>query len=555
MPLGKQFKNTYFVNEQGETVFHTPNSGETDPKVRPAPKISPAYSVGTSYQGMLFDPHWGTGSSQDPSISTEERHAAIDKVLGTGDVEAFRRVNGPLKSVDKYRHKTSGEEVDLDQMSPEDKANPSKNYRQLSERAPRVSAARAAMQIEGVRKAAVESGIPHQEWVNLAESPVGIEVRPPQKTWGGHYNTGSGNITLNERTTSEWVPTKEKPALPPAKRGAPIPNPNWRAQTEALGEVYEEWPHRRLFTEGITGHMEDRWGTGRDRNPENMPRTPQQAVAPTYFDEHGNATSTPDDHHYLPVGYSANIFPGKGASTKDYIATPIKTVIENPFTYRNKTLWYHLRHEAVPDPTGEVAEPKQPKTKRVIVSSGVNEGTLTHELGHSIDPNIRDLTMSHPDPIQEGAADGYQDRHHNYRDAYAEALDPSRPSRALELQAGGGYGANYFKGRTGGRVASAAYIAARAHVSMGEHNMSTIPNRRGLWEGQTDGMYADDAARKQMTILSLGHLYHHHEHVRQALASTGYEAEGQAAHKAWAETVTDGAKDTKPVPHSTLFDL
>lgn len=566
MPLGEQFKNTFYTDEAGNTRFYTRNKSAAnedrqdhvrgmDEHIGDAPNEE---WRAPSYQGMLFDPHWGTGSRKDPSISDEERTATIHKALNMDDIEKFRRVGQPAHT-HEFFHKETGEAVPYEALD----SNDLYNIRQHPENTvygkrpivnPRMSVKRAIEQRDAVTAAALRSGIPHQVWEGINTN---IEVKPMQGNTLGHFRPEENIVRLKEQKKTEKVPVAGPRVLPPATRGAPIANPNWRAQTAALGEVYDSWHHRRLFTEGITGHMEERGWNRVDRNPENMPRTPQQAVAPTYFDEHGGITSTPDDHHYLPEGHSANIFPGKGASTKDYIATPIKTVMQDPFTYRNKTLWYHLRHVAVPDETASSETPEEPTPQRfrtVTKGISVSTDTFTHELGHVRYPGIRDWGRSgNPDPIFEGVADGQRDRHGlntERGNLYEEDLLPGGQGRRGDIL-NTGYTADSFRHP----LHRAAYIASRVHSALSDSAGAdllrrTSPQDLGVPSNseRTSGDWRNDALQ-----LSVGQMYHQHPHVREALAQEGgpVEAEAQLAHKVWAGRQTAATT----VPHSTLFDL
>jgi len=73
MPYGKQFENTFHEDENGELKFHNKETFRTDGEGEQSP--------GVSYQGMLFDPHWGTGTSKDPSLAKGEYEEAAARTL------------------------------------------------------------------------------------------------------------------------------------------------------------------------------------------------------------------------------------------------------------------------------------------------------------------------------------------------------------------------------------------------------------------------------------------------------------------------------------------
>jgi hypothetical protein len=559
MPLGDQFKNTFYTDENGETRFYTRNKSAVPEEyadnqrgmtrhIGDAP--DPEWHA-PSYQGMLFNPHWGTGSRMDPSISDEERTTAIHKALNMDDIEKFRRVGQPVHT-HEYFHKETGETVDHETLDSNDRWNvrhhPDQTvYGMRPVVQPRMSAKRAVEQRDAVTRAALRSGIRHQMWEGI---DTNVEVKPMNSGAIGHFDPSQNIIRLKEAKKTESVPIAEPKALPPTKRGAPIANPNWREQTAALGDVYEGYTHRDIFKTGINHEMRYRPQYSKDTAPATMPRTAEEAVPPTYFDEHGTPTSTPDDHHYLPEGHSANIFPGKGQSTSSYIATPMKVTRQNQVTNRNQTLWYHLRHEAVPDESAASETPEEPKPQRfrkITTAINVNTNTLAHELGHVRHAGIRDAGgwVFNPDPIFEGVADGQKDRHGmeaRRGKFYEEDLLPGE-RRNQDIN-NSGYSPSSFDTP----LHKAAYVASRVHASTNDTAGGDLLRRPRSRVDNPNDNYSDDAIQ-----LSLGQMYHKHQHVRDALKQAGpeFEYQGQAAHKIWASHQTDAAK----TPHSTLFDL
>jgi len=95
MALGKQFENTYYIGDDGQPKFYAPSSKGTP---------SESGAIGTEYQGMLFDPHWGTGTSKDPSLirrdesgllKSNEYSDVVDKALKleSGSVSPETRID------------------------------------------------------------------------------------------------------------------------------------------------------------------------------------------------------------------------------------------------------------------------------------------------------------------------------------------------------------------------------------------------------------------------------------------------------------------------------
>jgi hypothetical protein len=353
MPLGKQFRNTFYTDEHGNDVFYTdestklPESEDGEKLWYPSkPKVTDAPDEGVSYQGMLFSPHWGTGSRQDPSITDEERHAAIKKALNMDDPEKFRRIDGsPDEKNPVFEHKTTGEvltdkellEKDPEQHKLANRATwgstaTTPEYYLRYNNSPRIGLAKANEQIEALTKNALDTGIPHQIWDKVNVNTV---LRDPRKTTGGHFNYYENTIRLNERQKTSWeqVPVNAKPALAPAKRAAPIMNPNSDAvfkdmQSLPLGEHELDHVLNHGVGANVARHRELGWDLSR----------PENDVTPSRFDETGKEyvgepVNTPrvlggKQPLPLPEGHTSNLFMGKGNSTAKYIATPIavKTV-------------------------------------------------------------------------------------------------------------------------------------------------------------------------------------------------------------------------------------
>jgi hypothetical protein len=76
MPLGKQFRNTYWEDENGNTRYALDKGGD-----RPEYTSSSA-EVEKPTQGMLFDPYTGTGYKEDPSVHPIQRQAIASNALG-----------------------------------------------------------------------------------------------------------------------------------------------------------------------------------------------------------------------------------------------------------------------------------------------------------------------------------------------------------------------------------------------------------------------------------------------------------------------------------------
>ena len=83
MPLGDQFKNTYWFDDQG--AQHAAIEERQSPRFISGADVD---SHEGPLQGLLFNPYTGTGLKQDPQVSPETRRAAVNKALGF-DVPMF----------------------------------------------------------------------------------------------------------------------------------------------------------------------------------------------------------------------------------------------------------------------------------------------------------------------------------------------------------------------------------------------------------------------------------------------------------------------------------
>lgn len=81
MPLGKQFRNTYWEDENGNTRYALDRGGD-----RPE-YTSASAEVEKPTQGLLFDPYTGTGRKEDPSVPLETRQSVAAQSINSTDKE------------------------------------------------------------------------------------------------------------------------------------------------------------------------------------------------------------------------------------------------------------------------------------------------------------------------------------------------------------------------------------------------------------------------------------------------------------------------------------
>jgi hypothetical protein len=502
MPLGKQFRNTYHIDEQGQQQFHT--DAATTPAAKAdlkqgllmpydkhvaAPRTSSTPEAGVAYQGMLYSPHTATGHKDDPLIPHEVRKAVFHKALHTDDLEAYT--------------KTATTEL-------------GKSY------TPSPKQARAGAEL--INQTAFESGIPTHTAEKIDAKAV---LYPKQKrSNGGHFNPINRSIVLHKETPVSYTRTPDTEVRASTK-GAPIPNPKYSSMIKSH-DFDDDWYGRADLAHH--GTFFDDKGT----------EIPKHKLAIEDYDIHqGN----PLDPKNLPEGHSANVYPGKGQNTDKYIATPFQ--VERGTDRRSRyggeyiNRWYHTRHERIPT---EGTEKIRGKVVRKLGTPSISSDALVHEIGHSEDPHVRDrLSYQNPDPVKEGTADGYSDRFDRHKDNYEEAVAPS-PRRAKEIQKKG-YGVDEFSSK----LHKALYAAVRQHVSMGDTHAQDIMSRSQAFEkaGNTLPRFNGAASAEQKSNgskLLLGHLYSTHAHVRDILGHLNLSDVGESAAAHYRSQVTDAGR-------------
>jgi hypothetical protein len=81
MPLGKQFRNTYWEDENGNANTYV-DTGNDSPFFGNLSHKSESHIHDKPLQGLLFDPYTGTGLKQDPSVHPIQRTAVAANALG-----------------------------------------------------------------------------------------------------------------------------------------------------------------------------------------------------------------------------------------------------------------------------------------------------------------------------------------------------------------------------------------------------------------------------------------------------------------------------------------
>lgn len=255
-------------------------------------------------------------------------------------------------------------------------------------------------------------------------------------------------------------------------------------------------------------------------------------------------------------GYEAqHLFAGKGEHTEEYAARNIKVHTGYGPSGRRTFKVFHIREEKIP--VGEPREVTKPIYEKGMTSSS---DTIAHEVGHSLDPNLRGLGQIRywkgSDTAYEALADGMADRFSKHGYDYERVFEPS-PARANEIKKTG-YGFT-DKDVAGTLTKRALYAAVRTHVAMGDKNYLDIQNRKALYsKSPLPGSYVDKQGRTQHNYpsdndvlehankLLLGHLYTNHQHVRDILGHLGLDQVGQNAANHYRTHITDAGNVPLP---------
>lgn len=495
MVLGSQFENTFF----GENEYRTPT--KCVHCNNPIHKDSEGKWVNKS-------------GSPDSMAHRDKPHVPTEQK--------------PLQGMFFDPHTATGSKQDPLISESERRAQVAKSYNLEKTKSIRgVGERKLEAQRTMLEEAGYQSGIPHHVLQNV-NTKATIVPR------SGRASYRREDMKLFEEVGRPSYETTKK-EVSKYKKGAPIPNPKYK---DAINKQY--------FDDDFFGRMDlAAHGTffdhkGKEIHPDKIGS-----------EEHDIYTEKKIDPKDLPEGHTANIYPGKGKSTDKYIATPFQ--IETGWR-RNSSdythTWFHTRHEAIP--TGETTTVTE--RKRIPGKRSINQGTLVHETGHAVDPNIhtrvRDAEI---DTVTEAVADGFTDRHHNYKDRTVSELNPS-PERAKDFRTTGYTVGHHSVGRT--NLNKALYVAVRQHVSMGDNNHMTIPNRETYIDSAPKNKYGikdDSTTLEHANTMLLGHMYTKHQHVRDILEHTGFTSTGEKAAEYFRKNVSDAGRSAPGYIQGELF--
>lgn len=534
MPVGRQFRNTFWHDADGNMRASVPNRGADDPTPATFPVELTEGEVdrksnGEHLQGMLFPPQEATGLKGDSLAG--DRRAAISTSLGLDDLPKYRARLGsmiPGQRATEYERDADGRVLADENGSMKKHTTSKRGDRGAREDIQRIigSVDHTDLPTHIIRGVSAPTVLDPRSGRAYAEDHSGrIRLTTDRRGGGGHWEGG------------------EPVTQPKTTRGAPLVNKNFSAQVGRMEWDSDEGAHGDLVRGG-----KGNWNPGGVYREEGAdvhffhPETGAEVHPPeeAYSDDFG---------HIVHSGLHSNIWPGKGTDTDKHITRTFR--VYNGISERGgeKFKTFHTRHaRVVGTEMEETTTPLQFVKDPVILTT--NPATAVHEIGHvrdeaTVDSFSHRRSLRHKaDPREEGIADGHADRFVRHAGHYEEALDPDAPGRTDQIRSGGGYGIDYHHWK-GSPVGKALYAATRVHASMSDGGAASVPSRDSLaarfgLEQPRGYLHAFEA--KEMVDIGdkalLGHLYDEHEHVRRALGNLGLDKVGQEAHALYRHLVS-----------------
>jgi hypothetical protein len=538
MTLGKQFENTFWHDDDGGITASVRNEGFTPPVKTSKPLIqklsndsgNPNVS-GTPLQGMLFHPSTATGHRDDPLVPHETRMSAIRTALDINDVTKYRRNLGqlvPSQRVDTYKDRTDKEGNPV--------INPKSGMAYSDKTVTSKQSAKSAQGYMGMLADTLDNtDYPTHE----IQKTTAQAVVDPRKGRAHAESFGQGikmNIIPGGKVTSWEAPPSNRYEPDTTK---PVHNPKFWGQLGKQMDDKHEYTSDQVISTATHWHNPTTGHTLHQDDVEDWAEKHPEARGRSIFVE--TAAKLKEQ------GYFPNLFPGKGEHGIKHSAGDthdIEVGYGNSDYQQYRTRKYHTRFE--PDPSNPLKAELVPVTK--TNPPRLNEGTLVHEIGHNRDPNTDDKYHiwthhkdAYADPMLEGVADGFQDRHSRYAGQFDDVLSHS-DDRVNAIQ-GTSYSTNY--GNWKNNTHRALYAATRFHSALGDTNFKDIPSRENLSEdyltySETDADWhrgltrnTTEAGRKHgdlVNTLALGHIYEHQPHVREHLDAHGYGGVAKKAH-------------------------
>lgn len=476
MALGRQFENTYWQDpETGDT--HSWSRVPDVPYDRVATRRNPSNEELAKHQGLLFHPETGTGRKNDPLVPLERRKAEATRAVGGEDIDAYK---------ERVRTKTGR----------------------------KISSKMAQSEIDLMSEGLSNTGMPIQEMKNVSVSAF---LNP--RAGGGWSEERNPTIMVSRRSYKEKVDIPGDKVFKTTPSDKPIYNPkfwDWMRTNTRMGESQaqsdqllgyltgDKWREKKNIHwsnietgETVSGEDAVEKATVYEHGPFVQYKDPQNNWSEPYSHRsHGRVDLTNpsfqleqnrprrDISRLEESGFVPNIFPGEGKPSKKVHTDP-SFGIEKYYSYakdRPIEAKVHTRFE--PESAEEVDGP--PKTK-LVTKYAIHDKTLVHEIGHQRDSGVADpythrrrsetrgRRYAFADPMEEGYADGYADKHIRFANYYEDvANDPSDPARVMYA----GYGVNNRQWKN--TTHQALYVASRVAARTGRGDRSQYAIRKDV---------------------------------------------------------------------------
>lgn len=581
MPLGDQFNNTFYVDENGHEHHFIPNNlgqvthvmhttggrrviGQqtvTQRNFNSYPSVftnTPNPNPGgqlSSLQGLLVSPYWGTGMGNDPTVDRDAFDSKALSILGLSSntgatpAEHHRAVTTSVfpqyKDISKAR---AQRDVDDLTSAVRESSLTVDALGELHDSISRVAGVNSTPRLLVTVKPTVNTP---DEWQMVQDRAPGfIEHNPHFSSRSPQYLSGlySHKIQLGTRRDRRVTQVDIPERLEASGTGTPIPNPEFWDQLDA-GKLGKGLSQSLIRLHSVSDSEWVNTHTG-------------EILSSRGALEGGHSLETLRSQGYVP-----NIHIGR-APSDFYTKKALPFVSRGGFS--DSRTAFHTRY----NPSELILEPARTRFKTSWDVDQVDTSPLIHELGHAQDRGLVSSSMrynnpnnprgySTADPRNEGVADGFDDRYSNLLESHlldtSERFKAKPQGRSSELPGWNypvpldiphaGYGHDYLEWGND-PLGQAQYIAARTHTALGgnvphpahvlnawmEHNADRIGvTPREFVEGHpTHAGHANFVGtQKQKDFVShlmVGHLIEENPHVRDQLIQHGLGDTAEKAH-------------------------
>jgi hypothetical protein len=520
MTIGKQFENTFWVDPKtGEE--HSWTRGKLQDNTYPHHQIDAAELIASPerpLQGLLFHPATGTGLKDDPMVPPDARKGIIQRALDLTSPERYRQ---NLKSLLKFTTRSH------------------------------ISTTLAETHINRLTDTMNNSDVPSHV-LERVTNPIRTVLDPiPGRAWAEANGTGIRMTSPNERNF-KTITTTETVHVPSE---TPIANPNfWDQLDKARSRVARGDDHNSISADDTFG-LASHWvnpQTGHIMTKDFAKNLPIDESVDPPGESVENGLATPA-LVLKTFGYVPNLFPGTGNPTsKNYAIGEVGKIETGYGEWDRGRPYTHATFHNRMTP-GSTEERKV--TKRVKHTPSLSERTMTHELGHALDVNIKSDTTNRgsyiigqdkrtrrvrtakADPMEEGVADASADRYTRYKGQFQDVL-ANTEKRAEDFR-GTGYTVGYSGWKN--QTHRALYAATRFHTALSDEQTQQIPSRDQIFKNLPKPSQREinrlgsrentNAYHDALNSLALGHIVHNMPHVHGVLKQLGLDKAATTAHE------------------------